>query len=77
MRKVFAIAAAAAIIGLVTPAAAQSINVRVGDGYHQRHGYHGYRARPKVVVVKKHRHWDRGYHRGWRNANRPAVVIAR
>jgi hypothetical protein len=78
MTKLFVVAAAAAVIGIVTPAAAQSVSVRVGDGaYHNPHRHYGYRARPKVVVVQKHRHWDRGYHRGWRNANRGTVVITR
>jgi hypothetical protein len=75
MKKLFVIAAAAAAIGIVTPAAAQSINVRVGEGgYHRPH--HVY-PRERVAVIKKHRHWDNGYHRGWRNANRGTVVITR
>ena len=81
MRKLFAIAAAAAVIGIAAPAAAQSINVRVGDGggyHHRSYGYHpAYRPGSRVVVVKKHHHWDRSYHRGWSNANRPGVVVVR
>ncbi len=77
MKKLFAIAAAAALLGIVTPAAAQSINVRIGNGgYHHPHRAYGYHARPKVVVVPR-RHVNRGYHHGLRNANRVTVVIAR
>jgi hypothetical protein len=78
MKKLFAIAAAAAVIGIAAPAAAQSINVRIGDGYRHHHPHHGYYApRKKVVVIKeRHRHWDRGHHYG-RAANRAPIVVYR
>jgi len=29
----------------------------------------------EVVVIKKHRHWDRGHHYGWHRHHRDAVVV--
>ncbi len=78
MKALFAVLATAAVIGIAAPAAAQGIDVRIGGAGPRHHGYHGYNHRPaKVVVVQKQRNWNRGYHRGWRNANRPTVIIAR
>ncbi len=79
MKTLFAVLATVATIGIATPVMAQGIDVRIGAGAGPRHHhYDGYRHRPaRVVVVQKPRHWDRGYHRSYRSANRPAVVIAR
>ncbi|MGZ5897748.1 MAG: hypothetical protein ACXWJ6_16030 [Xanthobacteraceae bacterium] len=77
MKKLFAILAAAGAIAVATPVMAQGINVRIGDGYHRPHREVFVHRPRQVVVVREHRHWDRGLHRGWHNANRGATVIVR
>lgn len=78
MSKLFAILATTAAIAAATPALAQNIDVRVGDGMHRHHRSAIVVQRPRhVVVVREHRHWDRGRHEGWRHAQRGPVVIER
>jgi hypothetical protein len=71
MKKLALIIAAAAAIGTVSPALADSVRVRVGDGWHHRHH--------ERVVIREHRHhgWYRGHHYGWRNHHRGASVVIR
>lgn len=84
--KIALVAAAAATLAFSVPAAAQVAidvgpgGVRAGVGhphYHHRHrGYDSraqYRRGNDVVVIKKKRHWDRGYHYGHR-PNRTVII---
>jgi Ni/Co efflux regulator RcnB len=50
MRKIVLALAAVAAVGLAVP---------VVTAPAEAHGY------KKVVVIKNHRHWDRGHHNGW------------
>ena len=73
MRKFALVIAAAATVVTAAPALAQSVSVRVGDGVHHRH------ARERVVI-REHRHWNRGHHYGWykqRHHHHGARVVIR
>jgi hypothetical protein len=59
MRKFALVIAAATAIGSITPALAETVKVRIGDGYHHRHHVR------ERVVIRTHRHWNRGHHYGW------------
>lgn len=87
--KKLAFIAAAATLALTLPASAQGMSVGVGEHgvrvgvdrphYRERHydrRYYDSRARYRhgdTVVIRKHRHWDRPYHR----APRKTVIIER
>ena len=72
MRKFALVIAAATAIGSITPALAETVRVRVGDGYH-----HHRHARERVVI-REHRHWNRGHHYGWnKHRHHGARVVIR